>query len=284
MDRDDHAEVLRQWAEWGQTYVSVRDSPPNLAAVLTLIEAAAPRLQEDSCALRDLLERSKNQLGWPDPLLCDLGIHRWLGKGREEAYSDWLAWVLQQLGEADAVLRVLGVSADPKFDTRSYWVEREALVAEGAPGCVGRIDLLIHFGEPEQAVLGVEVKTWDESFEKQGGYLKSLQKPFLPAECVLVALELAKDRCFGFRLRSWRELSMALRREIARHASGHGGDIMAAMMLGFVGAIEQNLLEFGIAAPRRARDKQPTLVSRELLDYLSETLEVRNEHGDTTTE
>jgi hypothetical protein len=101
-----------------------------------------------------------------DPLLSDLGLHRWLAKDREEAYSDWFAWALEQLGDARAVLRVLGVE-DQEFtslrpETR-YQIEREAFVKEGAPGREGRIDLLIRFGEPEQALLGVEVKTWDES-------------------------------------------------------------------------------------------------------------------------
>jgi hypothetical protein len=120
-------------------------------------------------------------------------------------------------------------------------------------------------------------QTWDDSYAKQAGYVRSLQEPGMLTECVLVAIEVPEDRRHGFALRGWRELSMALRREIARYVHAHDRDIVAAMMLGFVGAIEQNLLQFGVAAPRSARDQQPTLVSKELLDYLSATMEVRND-------
>lgn len=273
MEQPNPVATLQQWADWADAWAPPRASRSDWSAVDSFVTAAEPRLRENSKALLQLLERSQDQLRFTDPLLCDLGLHRWLGKDREEAYSDWLAWVLQQLGEADAVLRVLGVQ-NTKFVARTYRVEREAFVEEGAPGCEGRIDLLIHFGEPERAILGVEVKTWDQSYEKQAGYLKSLQKPDLPAECVLVAIEVPRDGRFGFTLRSWQDLCMALRREIGRSGNGHDSDIIKAMMLGFVGAIEQNLLEFGTAASRRARDKQATLVSRKLLEHLSETVEV----------
>lgn len=188
MDRDDPVEVLRRWAEWGRAYVPERDSPPDWAAVLALIEAAAPQLREDSCELRDLLERSKNQLGLPDPILCDLGVHRWLDK--ETSYSDWLAWTLQRLHNAREVLRVLGVE-DPEFvaatSGQSHKVEREVQVKQGLRGHQGQIDLLIYFGEPLKALLGVEVKVRDEQYEKQSGYINSLQHFCRNVKCVLVA-------------------------------------------------------------------------------------------------
>jgi hypothetical protein len=41
-----------------------------------------------------------------------------------------------------------------------------------------QIDLLLHFGEPEKALIGVEVKTGDESYEKQS--LPGNAAPALP--------------------------------------------------------------------------------------------------------
>src|ERR1019366_3136342 len=93
----------------GGRNASVRDSPPDWVTVLALIEAAAPRLQEDSCTLRDLLERSENQLGLPDPLLCDLGVHRWLDE--ETSYFNWLAWALERLRDPSLILDVLGIKS-----------------------------------------------------------------------------------------------------------------------------------------------------------------------------
>jgi hypothetical protein len=154
-------------------------------------------------------------------------------------------------------------------------VEREAFVEEGASDCEGRIDLLLCFGEPEQALLGVEVKTWDESYEKQRGYLSSLRKLCPGAECVLVAIPEVPPACLhGFELRRWQDVSMALRREIAAYVAGHDRDSIAAMMCGFIAAIEQNLLEFETTAARRAwsNPPQPTWRSKGLEKYLRETL------------
>ena len=44
--------------------------------------------------------------------------------------------------------------------------------------------------------------------------------------------------------------------------------IVTAMMLGFVAAVEQNLLEFSPAAPRRVWKKEPTLIPENLIKYL----------------
>jgi hypothetical protein len=275
MGRDDHAGVLRQWAEWGRAYLSVRDPPPNWAAVLALIEAAAPRLQEDSCALRDLLERSKNQLGLPDPLLCDLGVHRWLDE--ETSYSNWLAWALERLRDPSLILDVLGIqsaefgSACAGEDT---YVEREAPVQEGLPGRDGLIDLLISFGEPPRALVGVEVKTSDEQYWKQQGYLDSLRRLCEPVECVLVAnYEVPERQRCGFKLRTWKEVSIALRKAIGRYSQDCEHPATLAMMLAFVAAIEQKLLDLPVAAVRRAWRNQPTLASRDVVSYLEETLE-----------
>jgi hypothetical protein len=275
MQQANHIAAIYQWAEWGKAYAAPRPSRPDWSAVDALIEAAQPRLLEDSKTLRELLERSRDQLKFTDPLLCDLGLHRCLAKDREESYSDWLAWVLEQLGDAEAVLRVLGVRKQEyqSLCSGSYEIEREAFVKEGAPDCEGRIDLLIHFGDPEQALIGVEVKTWDESYEKQQGYLNSLGTRCPHTKCVLVAIpDVSPDSCFGFALRRWQHVSIALRREIAAYVERHDRDIISAMMCGFVAAIELNLLEFGTAAARRAWNSQPIWLSKQLEDYLRETL------------
>ncbi len=148
-------------------------------------------------------------------------------------------------------------------------------VKEGYPGSSGRVDLLIYFGEPEVAVLGVEVKTYDENYEKQQGYLQSLQQTCSSVGCVLVAnREVSQDELFGLNLQTWEDLSVALRRAIAGYVEAHGANAVSAMMLGFVGAIEQNLRGYGTAAPRRAWENRPTLFPRGLSEHLRRALEV----------
>ena len=44
-----------------------------------------------------------------DPLAIEFRDHRWLSSEREEAYSDWLGWILEQIGDAGRILRLLGV-------------------------------------------------------------------------------------------------------------------------------------------------------------------------------
>ena len=95
MRQANHISALAQWAEWGKAYASPRQSHTDWSAIDVLIEAARPHLLEDSKTLRELLERSQEQLKVTDPLLCDLGLHHWLANKREESYSDRLAWVLE---------------------------------------------------------------------------------------------------------------------------------------------------------------------------------------------
>ena len=109
LDEEYYVATLRQWAEWGRAFASRRAPRPDWSAVDALISAAKPRLKEDARDLRELLDRSRNRLKMTDPLVCDLGVHRWLSAEREESYSDWLAWALERLKDAAAVLRLLGI-------------------------------------------------------------------------------------------------------------------------------------------------------------------------------
>jgi hypothetical protein len=273
-DCDGHLAALMQWAKWGAEHTRAR--PPQWSMAASLIEAARPWLAEQSRDFRDLLERSASSLNLADPLSCDLGAHRWLDK--ETAYSDWLAWVLANLGDARRVLGVLGIE-DPRFlstcSGQPYRVQREVQVKKGLPKRKGQIDLLIEFGEPTVALLGVEVKAWDEQYQKQRGYLDSLKELCSCVECVLIANATGasdEDLC-GFRPREWRQVSIELRRAIASEPPDDDArQITRAMMLGFVAAIERNLVGLGTVAARRAWLRKPTPYPTELAKYLREAL------------
>ncbi len=268
---------MRQWAEFGRASALALTPPADWSAADALVRAAQPQLLENAKRLRTLLERCTAQFGLSDPLLCDLGLNRWLQE--ENSYSNWLAWVLEQFGDARLILDVLGVQsggfAAACVGEKTH-VQREAPVQDGLPGEDGRIDLLISFGDPPRAWLGVEVKTYDEQFWKQEGYVKSLAgfPCDVGAECVLIAIhEVSERQRCGFQMRLWKEVSLALRRAIALYSQDCEHLAITAMMLAFVAAIEQSLLKFGTTAPRRAWKNKPTLLPEDLVSYLEAALE-----------
>ena len=230
-----------------------------------LIVAAKPYLLEKASDLRVLLDKSYRDFGMQDPLLNDLGTHRWLDK--ETSYSDWLAWVLERL-EPSAVFEVLDL--DPPHNSEhaaKCVVRRESQLAQRY------VDLLIHFDGVPDYVVGVEVKTYDEQYAKQKDYLKSLKSRYgKDMPCVLIAIDenIVRSQLCGFTLRPWRKVTCALRNKIAEYASKHaeGNRIVTAMMLGFVAAAEQNLLGISPAAPRRVWNNEPTLIPEDLIPYL----------------
>jgi hypothetical protein len=272
MNQPNHVAIMEQWAEWGKGCQPSPQIPlPDWSAVEALIDAARPRLLEDSRELCDLVEQSRDRWNFADPLLCDLGMHRWLEK--EKSYSDWLAWVLERLHDTKAVLRVLGIP-DREFDgsrDAAYTVEREWAVVEGNEGSTGRIDLLIRF---KDVLIGVEVKTEDRQYDKQRGYKDSLEKlgdiSGRRIQCVLIAnCEVPDEQRFGFKLRTWADVSVELRCAISEYIKIQtAGSLVAAMMLGFVAAVEQNLLGFGTAVLKRAQKGWPTLLPTKLFEYL----------------
>ena len=225
-------------------------------------------MQEEATTLRHLLREWSNRFGMQDPLLSDLGSHRWIDK--ETSYSDWLAWVLERL-EPSAVFEVLDV--EPPFnreDIGKCQVQRESQLGRRY------IDLLIRFDNVPNYAIGVEIKTYDEQYAKQKDYLKSLRSlyvndiPCIP--CILIAIreDTVKDQLCGFKLRLWHSVTFTLREKIVEYANRHTGDnqIVTAMMLGFVAAAEQNLLEISPAAPSRVSRNEPALIPEGLVKYL----------------
>jgi hypothetical protein len=257
--------ALQRWAQLGRVYSPRRPSGPVWSAVTRLIIAAKPYLLERASDLRVLLDKSYLDFGMQDPLLNDLGTHRWLDK--ETSYSDWLAWVLERL-EQSAAFEVLGL--DPPRNSEhagKCGVRRESQLGPRY------IDLLIYFDGVPGYVVGVEVKTYDEQYSKQKDDLKSLKSRYgKDMPCVLIAIDedIVKDQLCGFRLRPWRKVTFALRKKIAEYANrqAEGNRIVTVMMLGFVAAAEQNLLEISLAAPRRVWNDEPTLIPEDLIPYL----------------
>ncbi len=118
--------VLQEWAQLRRTYAPRRLSPPDWSTVNRLIVAAEPYLREEATTLRHLLREWSNRFGMQDPLLNDLGSHRWIDK--ETSYSDWLAWV-------KVLTRQIDASATPPKSCSLFPVCQRLVAAVRPFGC-----------------------------------------------------------------------------------------------------------------------------------------------------
>jgi hypothetical protein len=212
-----------------------------------MIGAAERDAAASQAVLDRLLETSGTrkfpQLG--DPLAVDFGAHRWLRGSREEAWSDWLAWILQRDADSRQVLKLFGLK--PALATsRCCEIERERSTQNG------RLDLVLHFGD---ATLVIEVKTASEVGDDQlGRYDAWLKKASASLGLVLLAIDKPENlTTTEWRFCSWETVSLGLRAWAAAWLRD-GRVIEAALTLAFCGAVEQNLLGFGsrLNAPRAA--------------------------------
>jgi hypothetical protein len=231
--------------------------------------AAASRLSEAYAGLVQalLVESARRLEPLGDPLATDFGLHRWLAGDREEAYSDWLQWILQQVRIPNDVFRLLHV--EPPGELRDWpgtapSVGREFPVPQGAEGRTGRLDLWVRY--EGLALFVLEVKKADTEHAdtaKQAGYKRWLDDQPEPHQfAILVAAEASEDLYQGFRFLSWAHLCLRMR-HLARCLCGEGRHVVAAMTLAFVGAVEQNLLGFSMpaSASRRSAAVNPRLVA-----------------------
>jgi len=196
-----------------------------------------------------------------DPLAVEFHSHRWLSSEREEAYSDWLGWILDQTKDAGRVLKLLGVR-DGKLlrecASEKPTIRREAKIP------TGRTDLFVEFGNRLLIIVEVKTKAFDgagvqEQLEKYDRWIKTRPQP---TRCYFAAEELVEFDCpASFELLPWRELTLRMREQAwewigsSKKRPRDGSDLIrAAMTLAFCGAVEQNLLELsGEAAMFRIR-------------------------------
>jgi hypothetical protein len=267
------AAVLRRWGDlWTRLESSRIGSlcPAEWSSVEVLIEAMTSRLGVQCSRLQALLHASGRQLApLADPLTVDLGLHSWLAADREEAYSDWLAWVLSQLPDTRMLYRLFGLHCPPELEHAKIQplVHREAFVPFGHMGSKGRLDLFIKL---ENHAIMVEVKTGsaDESDTiKHTGYKQSV--PDTPA--VLIATDGELPEYNGFELRPWASVCQELRKLIPELIPDRGITV-AALMLAFVGAVEQNLLRFRSWMADPSVVQQVRLFDSRLLDHLQGSL------------
>jgi hypothetical protein len=183
-------------------------------------------------------------------------LHRWLKGEREEAYSDWLAWTLQQIGSVADILNVLDVAnANNPASYLDLTVTREVWVLpEGRPPA-RRLDLLVQCDGTLLAVIEVKVVRPEEADldkDKYYGQWARSQNPDVAT--VLLALDGDQKICSPFVLLTWARLCLNLRRLLPKLREQRRV-VAAALTAAFIGAVEQNLLGFSDWPPSPAVSK-----------------------------
>ncbi len=231
--------VMKAWGKLGQYIRNSQDRNVDWTPVGKIIKASEKFFYEERIALKDVLKRSNERLGGLEPLSVDFGGHRWLKEEREEAYSDWLKWVIEQLGRPALVGQVFGIEKNRLSAMRgALKVARETpIISEDTQR--RRTDLDIRFGT--QRALRVEVKLRDASAidhpqlsDQEGDKNRFCHYIFLVRSGSL------KGYRGNFVVRHWKDVCLDLRRMMPKLNLGL---IQKAMVMAFVGAVEQNILK-----------------------------------------
>lgn len=264
------ATALRHFASLGNSLRQVDHAipPPTRSfadAFAKLIPAVESLRDSEFRELNEISRQSREQLRpLGEPLDHDLGLNRWLAAAREEAYSDWLAWLLarmtiEELADVLGLPPLLNLGLDAS--SRSDRVRREVLVQQGHEGHMGRLDILLHVHD--RAVIALELKrgTSDADTEKQLGYVRSIETDAAFAGMrkfyILLVTASDHDEVHGFEVRRYDRLCRNLRRLakvwIEPHQSEHSrpytqaeGLFSAAIMLAIIASIEINLLDMSL--------------------------------------
>jgi hypothetical protein len=247
MEQQSAAQLIRSWGSLHRSAHNLSSTSIDWAAVKLMLQAALKDADAFESRLRELVKTS-NELLSPlgDPLLTDLGLHRWLRMEREEAYSDWLKWVLDQIKDGERVLKLLQIQDRAALEFcrgKTLTIHREVIID------AGRLDLILTHGS--EFLMVVEVKTTaaeKAEVEKQLGYCDWISRQAAAQQVPPVMLVVAaqeQDYC-GFVPVLWEDLCIGLRR-LAPKLYESIGISKAAMILAFVGAVETNLL--GLSVP-----------------------------------
>ncbi|HWR14163.1 MAG TPA: hypothetical protein VN577_05015 [Terriglobales bacterium] len=236
------AELIKAWAK----HAPVRSRCGlDWGCVREFLQAAIRESESRRAELVGLLDRSDAVFApLQDPLRADAGLNRWLRQEREEAYSDWLAWILQQLEPAD-IIYVLRLEDSYLADVCrgiNPTVERERMIPDG------RLDLALWFGDLGLIVVEVKVTSAEEAeIDKQAGYSDWIRQQNVACtpESVLLIVDSSAEVYEGFKPLRWSEICLRLRQTAVRRMPSLGL-VKAAMCIAFVGAVETNLLSMSL--------------------------------------
>jgi len=183
-ETEDRLRAIRFLAAWAPK-LRIR-SKADCGVLKQLIDVAggqADRAKEQFEETSRQSSQTLSPLGEPFAEL-DFVKHRWVAGHREEAFSDWLQWIIADADPSE-VLSVFGVidqEVKSACKGATVTVAREQRVLEGHEGSTGRLDLKISFSDA--VLLAVEVKLEEAEGAdtvKGKGYIDALRKdPKLP--------------------------------------------------------------------------------------------------------
>src|SRR5271157_206997 len=255
--RQNSAWLIKIWGNLGRRIEKASKKPINPIVLIKSLKAMnAPIINNGSLnknEIERLLKKSDEQLSktnLSEPLRLDFAANRFFTGGREEGFSDWLAWLMKQIDSSD-LLKLLDV-AEPDIiqacESEKPRIDREVPVEEGHDEHTGRIDILIHF-EKCKVLINVEIKVTnaeEADLIKNVGYDNSLKRRFPQIapenrHNKLLVIEAMKDDYDGYKVLTWENLCKELRRIVKTKEY----DILfRALCLGLTGAVEQTLLGF----------------------------------------
>lgn len=241
-------EPILRWARFGarlRENQTVRIGPA-IAALTLWSKLGAAHTAHQAAQIGVLLQRSRDRLApFDDPLVVDFGLNRWLSNDREEAYSDWLAWILRELHDEAAVRSLLFGENSSGPAGYTYQVDREVWVPEGHEGRAGRLDCVIYLPD---GVIVLELKTTTaerSDTAKHEGYLNWLNRQNVRERRGFLIADSNEDTksYSGFDLIRWEHLCKRAR-TLIRGLIEQKRMVLAALICAFVGAVEQNILRY----------------------------------------
>jgi hypothetical protein len=183
-----------------------------------------------------------------EPLCLNFGLNRWLNGEREEAYSDWLAWLFESLS-VEEILEVLSI-VDTEFVNSIKWqpikskkIIREFTVDKGNDEASGRLDIFIIFDNV--AAIVVELKKGAASSSdtyKQQGYFKSILERKIPFYPLLMVTESSDKIIDNFYVLEYQEFCISLRRFVLDRKLDCRGVVYLSFILALAATIESNFL------------------------------------------
>ena len=260
--------------------VTGRLSPPPWNAALDLTRICKEMSEAESGHFLQLYRGSKQRLlPLSDPLDARFPLHRQLSGSREEVYSDWLQWVLEQIKDIQRIGRILRSPNLERFATSQepIRVEREVVVEHGYIGQTGRPDLVLKQGSQLLAVIEVKTRAYEDSdLKKHEGYRESINSP--DTELIFLAIDPpdSDSDLFDFRYLSWADVCVTLRAIAPSLLLEQKRVLGTALILAFVGAVEQRSL--GFVSPET--DNLPIAKVPRMVDHLTKAARMEGRLGE----
>jgi hypothetical protein len=191
--------------------------------------------------LQAAVARSNEELApLGEPLMLNLGKHRWLSADREESYSDWLAWILQGMSGLAEILPLFGLrdadAGDPLGPAAT--VRREVKTQHG------RTDIEVPIGTRGLLIIEVKVRSTGTELPLQlERYAQKVTERQIERPVLILLGTEAPDPSLplhNFTFTGWRTVCQRLRQHACR--AKESDLLRAAAILIFCGAVEQNLL------------------------------------------